>query len=43
MSLSEYEIPKPANIHELFAGWKDDGIRDHELDWNGPYGNELQW
>ena len=21
---------KPKDNHELFAGWKDDGIRDHE-------------
>lgn len=33
----------PTNIHELFAGWKDDGIRDHELDWGRSKGKELPW
>ncbi|MFO5399079.1 PbsX family transcriptional regulator, partial [Salmonella enterica subsp. enterica serovar Typhimurium] len=23
--------------------WKDDGKRDHELDWGKSEGNELQW
>ena len=34
---------KPKDIHELFAGWKDDGIRDHEIDWGEPKGKELPW
>lgn len=34
---------EPSSIHELFANWKDDGIRDHELDWGEPQGEELQW
>lgn len=33
---------KPSTIQELFANWKDDGIRDHELDWGEPQGEE-QW
>lgn len=37
------EKKKPTNIHELFAGWKDDGKRDHELDWGKAQGNELPW
>lgn len=34
---------KPKNIHDLFANWQDDGIRDHELDWGQPQGKELSW
>ena len=34
---------KPKDNHELFAGWKDDGIRDHEIDWGEPKGKELPW
>lgn len=34
---------KPTNIHELFNGWKDDGKRDHELDWGQAQGDELPW
>lgn len=34
---------RPTNIHELFAGWKDDGKRDTELDWGESKGNELKW
>ncbi|PRO86742.1 PbsX family transcriptional regulator [Lactiplantibacillus pentosus] len=30
-------------MHELFKDWKDDGERDHELDWGKSEGNELQW
>lgn len=30
----------PKDIYDLFAGWKDDGIRDHELDWGAPQGAE---
>ncbi|KRL31377.1 hypothetical protein FD20_GL000601 [Liquorilactobacillus uvarum DSM 19971] len=33
----------PTNIHELFKDWKDDGKRDHELDWGKSEDNELQW
>ena len=33
----------PANIHELFKDWQDDGKRDHELDWGKSEGNEFQW
>lgn len=33
----------PKNIHELFDGWKDDGVRDHELDWGDAQGSELPW
>lgn len=36
-------IPKtPTNIHDLFADWKDDGIRDRELDWGNPVGREFR-
>lgn len=34
---------QPQNIHELFEGWEDDGIREHELDWGKPQGKELPW
>lgn len=34
---------RPANIHELFAGWKDDSKRDTETDWGESKGNELKW
>lgn len=34
---------EPTNIHELFKNWKDDGVRDHELDWGKSEGNELPW
>lgn len=34
---------EPTNIHELFDGWVDDGVRDGEVDWNEPRGNELKW
>jgi len=34
---------QPTNIHDLFAGWQDDGQRDHELDWGKEEGNELPW
>ncbi|MET3559284.1 antitoxin MazE [Streptococcus rupicaprae] len=37
------EIQKPTSIHELFAGWEDDGIRSQELDWGQAEGNELSW
>lgn len=33
----------PSNIHELFAGWEDDGKRDTEIDWGESKGNELKW
>lgn len=34
---------KPNNIHELFDGWIDDGVRDTEIDWGKPKGNEFKW
>lgn len=34
---------KPTNIHELFDGWVDDGVRDTEVDWGEPKGNEFKW
>jgi len=34
---------QPTNIHELFAGWQDDGQRESELDWGKAKGNELEW
>lgn len=34
---------EPNSIHELFAGWKDDGIRGNELDWGMAKGEELKW
>lgn len=34
---------EPANIHDLFKDWQDDGQRDHELDWGSSEGNELPW
>lgn len=37
------EIQKPTNIHELFEGWQDDGIRSSEMDWGKSEGNELSW
>lgn len=37
------EIQKPTTIHDLFAGWEDDGIRQEELDWGPAEGNEIQW
>ncbi|GAX07109.1 PbsX family transcriptional regulator [Secundilactobacillus pentosiphilus] len=33
---------KPTNIHELFDGWIDDGVRDAEVDWGAPMGNEFR-
>lgn len=35
--------PKPENIHDLFRGGEDDGIRETELDWGESKGNELEW
>lgn len=37
------EIQKPTTIHELFAGWEDDGIRHKEVDWGIAEGNEIPW
>ncbi len=34
---------EPTDIHELFSGWKDDGKRNHEIDWGNAQGNELPW
>lgn len=33
---------KPKNIHQLFSGWSDDGIRDTELDWGDRQGHEFK-
>ncbi|GAA3622243.1 AbrB/MazE/SpoVT family DNA-binding domain-containing protein [Secundilactobacillus similis] len=33
---------EPTNIHELFADWQDDGVRDHDLDWGKPVGREFK-
>ena len=27
------EVNQPNNIHELFANWKDDGIRHKKINW----------
>ncbi|QYA46117.1 AbrB/MazE/SpoVT family DNA-binding domain-containing protein (plasmid) [Macrococcoides bohemicum] len=37
------QTEKPTNIHELFSGWKDDGIRSEEMDWGQAEGEELNW
>lgn len=34
---------EPNSAKELFADWKDDGIRDPELKWGPTQGNEVQW
>lgn len=34
---------QPRNIHDLFAEWHDDGVREHELDWGSFQGKELPW
>jgi len=34
---------QPADIHELFDNWQDDGQREHELDWGTATGNEIEW
>ncbi|MFD1472281.1 AbrB/MazE/SpoVT family DNA-binding domain-containing protein [Companilactobacillus mishanensis] len=36
-------VKEPKNIHELFDGWEDDGIRETELDWGSSKGDELDW
>lgn len=36
-------VQKQKGIHQVFADWKDDGIRDHELNWGEAKGNELPW
>lgn len=33
---------KPTNIHELFDGWVDDGVRDAEVDWGKPIGKKFR-
>ena len=38
---SQRKNPIATNIHQLFAGWKDDGIRHQELDWGKAEGEEL--
>lgn len=37
------EKRNPETIHELFAGWEDDGIRHNEVDWGKAEGDEIQW
>ena len=39
---SQWKNPKATNIHQLFAGWEDDGLRHQELDWGKAEGNELK-
>ena len=38
---SQWKNPKETNIQQLFAEWKDDGIRHRELDWGKAEGEEL--
>ena len=33
----------PDSIHDLFAGWEDDGVRHREIDWGESKGEELTW
>lgn len=37
------ETKKASGIHELFADWKDDGLRHQELDWGEAEGEEMSW
>ena len=37
------EHKQPSTIHELFAEWGPDGLRDGELDWGQAKGQELEW
>lgn len=37
------EKKEPKDIHELFAGWQDDGQREHELDWSKAEGRKIEW
>ena len=37
------EKTQATSIHELFADWEDDGLRQHELDWGTAEGEELPW
>lgn len=37
------ENQQPSTIHELFATWEDDGIRQGELDWGPAQGGEVEW
>ena len=37
------ETKKASSIHELFADWKDDGLRHQELDWGEAKGEEMSW
>ena len=34
---------RPTDIHELFAGWQDDGKKDTEMDWGRSQGHEVKW
>lgn len=38
----EHMGQRPTNIHDLFDGWKDDGIRESELDWGERKGHEYK-
>ena len=37
------ESQNPSSIHDLFAGWEDDGVRHREIDWGESKGEELTW
>lgn len=37
------EKTQATSIHELFADWKDDGLRHQELDWGEAEGEEMSW
>ena len=37
------EHKQPSTIHELFAEWDQDDVRDGELDWGQAKGQELEW
>ena len=37
------EHKQPSTIHELFAEWDQDDVREGELDWGQAKGQELEW
>lgn len=37
------EKKQPADIHDLFADWQDDGLRDQQMDWGKAMGHEMPW
>ena len=37
------ENTQPSTIHELFAEWDQDDVREGELDWGQAKGQELEW